>query len=147
MGSGGRQPACVTTDREAWVRGSQVAATPPYLLWLHFANDTVMTFHKEKEQIKVILLFPISHPDDLFLLCFVRGSAVLSCRVRAGKPPFGTLWLLGFLPGHGDVCPGSTWPSSPSCPWGREPRLPVTFLDLLQQREWSLPHTCPGFSN
>lgn len=38
--------------------GSQDAATQWYLFSLNFTNDTVMTFPDEKQQIKVILLFP-----------------------------------------------------------------------------------------
>lgn len=48
--------------------GSQDTATQWYLSSLNFTNDTVMTFPDEKQQIKVILLFPSSHSDDFFLL-------------------------------------------------------------------------------
>lgn len=36
--------------------------------WLNFTNDTVMTFQNDKEQIKVILRFPVPPSDCSFLL-------------------------------------------------------------------------------
>lgn len=68
---GGSLPA--RPHRVTWHSGSQDTATPWHLL-LNFANDIVMTFHNEKKQIKVILLFPISHSDDFFFLCHTNGE-------------------------------------------------------------------------